>query len=177
MIDIDKLQFEAQNARVTKSLRQHGASSSVFSLYLAMQIDDPHLHDTCLDDDVRDEDAYESMYAEPIQSPQHLRSRLYSVAQDYERHSQYFSGLSRSKDPSTTLHFYNALMPQALHHSSNQIVLPEELINNLRFAIQQKYKSTCTNDFAQTINEFDDSSPLASFFDDIQNARQFAEQI
>lgn len=177
MIDINKLQFEAQNARVTKSLQQNGATSSLFSLYLAMQIDDARLHDACLYNDVRDDDAYESMYQEPIQNTQHLRPRFYGVAKDYERHSQYFSALSTIKDPSPTLHFYNAFMPQALHHSSEEIVLPEELIDNLPFASQQKYKSICTNDFAQTSDEFDDSSPLTSFFDDIQNARQFAEQI
>jgi hypothetical protein len=198
---LTRVQFEAQNARVTQSLKNDGAGSSLFALYLAMQVTDPTLHDACELNVAEEQGAYTG-----IESPNALfsfsaRPNLYSSDADYDAQKNLYSAIPSTLNPSVYIQFLNAMRPQPLHFSAHATQIPEDVINNLPLSSQHQYKvaqSDVFNPSADTLHknthhenfgvteqtneqsfaDIDDELPknagLDAFLQSIEQAREFA---
>lgn len=164
---LNALQFEAQNARVTKSLSNEGASSSLFALYLSMQLADPFMHVACNLNTIEAGSSYSSIDKLRFELQRSPKPNLYSSESDYLAQRQLYSDLQRSSQPSTYLHFLNAFMPQPLHYSAQAVLLADDVVANLPLETHGIYAKTALAENAvpspSNVNQMHNEDPVAGY--------------
>lgn len=166
---LNTIQFEAQNARVTKSLSQEGANSSLFALYLAMQIQDPTLHSAIESPMFEDARSYASI--NPHSPP---KSNFYASEADYQHQDTLYSQVNLAGSPSLYLALLNALAPQALNYLSEQEIVPSDVLANASFETQHQLSAKSMH--AYELDNSDDiaEQSLNTFFDNLTRSRDYA---
>ena len=168
-IMLTTIQFEAQNARVTKSLSQEGANSSLFMLYLAMQIQDPTLHSAIESPIFEDAHSYASI--NPHSPP---KPNFYASEADYQLQNTLYSQVNGASSPSLYLALLNALAPQALNYLGEQEIVPEDVLANTSFETQQYLSAKNIHAFEQDNTDDIDVHSLNRFFDNVAQSRDYA---
>ena len=165
---LSTVQFEAQNARTTQALRTDGANSSLFALYLAMQINDPELHCACEKVSLQDEHVYLS-----IENNSAPKANLYSQERDYDLQERIYSQIASSNKPEIFVSFLNCLMPQALIHLAEPESLTDEVFANLPYETQLKYKKV-NDEIPQSANSTQSQEDtISTFFNNITMSKEY----